>query len=71
MGQRLSATTESIFRDVHDGTLSAAFEIDPQLRAILEGTLRPDPGRAKFLEKAVGLADGGLLLKHAWHELKK
>src|SRR5438874_11931716 len=44
---------ESLIRDIHDGTLSARFDIPAEIRAALEAHLRPDPQRAEQLEAIV------------------
>ena len=57
LSDRLGRHTESIVRDVHDGTVSAA--VPPLVQAQLR--LRPDPSRARHLE-AIAAAGGGTLL---------
>jgi hypothetical protein len=58
LAERLAAHTESIIRDVRDGTLSSDFAVPAELRASLR--LRPDPERAGRLERAVAAGDGVL-----------
>jgi hypothetical protein len=57
LADRLGRHTESIVRDVHDGTIAAA--VPPLVHAQLR--LRPDPPRARQLE-AIAAAGGGTLL---------
>jgi hypothetical protein len=47
LGDRLAQHTESIIRDVRDGSLSSEFSVPQDLRASLH--LRPDPERARHL----------------------
>jgi hypothetical protein len=67
LGDRLAEHTERIVRDVHDGSLSADLDIRPDVRASLR--LKPDPGRARYLEQVA--ADGGGVLRPglAWPEI--
>jgi hypothetical protein len=67
LGDRLAEHTERIVRDVHDGSLSADLDIPPDFRASLR--LKPDPGRARYLEQVA--ADGGGVLRPglAWPEI--
>jgi hypothetical protein len=64
LAERLAAHTESIIRDVRDGTLSSDFAVPAELRASLR--LRPDPERAGRLERAVAAGDGVLRPGLAW-----
>jgi hypothetical protein len=67
LGDRLASHTESIIRDVRDGSLSSEFSVSQELRDALH--LRPDPERARHLERAAA-AGGGLLRPGlAWPEL--
>jgi hypothetical protein len=54
---------------VRDGTLSTAFGIQPEIRAVLEGVLQPDPQRATELESAAYRGDGVLLPRHVWPDM--
>jgi hypothetical protein len=67
LGDRLARHTESIIRDVRDGSLSSAFSVPQELRTSLH--LRPDPERAKHLERATASGDGVLRPGLAWPEL--
>ena len=69
LAQRLGQFTESIIRDVRDGTLSRNFDIPGALRAAIESELRADAGRAHALDKASTQADGKLVPKHVWPDL--
>jgi GH3 auxin-responsive promoter len=64
LAERLAAHAEAIIRDVRDGTLSPDFEVPAQLGASLR--LRPDPERARRLERAVEAGDGVLQPGLAW-----
>jgi hypothetical protein len=67
LGDRLAQHTESIIRDVRDGSLSSEFTVPQDLRDSLH--LKPDPERARHLERAAA-AGGGLLRPGlAWPEL--
>jgi hypothetical protein len=64
LADRLAQHTEPIIRDVRDGSLSTDFEIPAELRASLH--LRPDPERARRLERAAAAGDGVLRPGLAW-----
>jgi GH3 auxin-responsive promoter len=64
LGDRLARHSESIIRDVHDGSLSSAFSVPQELRNSLH--LRPDPERAKHLEEATANGGGVLRPGLAW-----
>jgi hypothetical protein len=67
LGDRLAQHTEPIIRDVRDGSLSPDVAVPPELRASLH--LKPDPERARHLERAAA-AGGGLLRPGlAWPKL--
>src|SRR5215216_5804599 len=67
LGDRLARHSEAIIRDVRDGTLSPTFPVPQELRDSLH--LRPDPERARHLERAAA-AGGGLLRPGlAWPKL--
>ena len=59
--------TESIIRDVRDGSLSSDFPVPQELRDSLH--LRPDPERARHLERAAAAGGGVLRPGLAWPEL--
>jgi hypothetical protein len=67
LGDRLAQHTESIIRDVRDGSLSSEFSVPQELRASLH--LRPDPARARHLERAAAAGGGPLRPGLAWPEL--
>jgi hypothetical protein len=67
LANRLAQHTEPIIRDVRDGSLSADFAVPQDLRASLH--LRPDPERARRLERAAAIADGVLRPGLAWPKL--
>jgi len=61
----LSAATEQLVRDVRDGTLSG--DVPAELAAELP-PLRPDPERARAIEK-LAARDGGVFPRHLWPRL--
>jgi hypothetical protein len=67
LGDRLAQHTEPIIRDVRDGSLSSDVAVPAELRASLH--LRPDPERAKHLERAATGGGGVLRPGLAWPEL--
>jgi hypothetical protein len=67
LGDRLAQHTEPIIRDVRDGTLSSEFSVPQDLRDSLH--LRPDPERARHLERAAAAGGGPLRPGLAWPEL--
>ena len=64
LADRLALHSESIIRDVRDGSLSADLPVPQDLRDSLH--LRPDPERAKRLERAASSGDGKLQPGLAW-----
>lgn len=58
-----------LIKDVHDGTLSRDYAIEDDLRAALAGQLKPDPQRARELERLAGQA-GKLRPREYWPDLK-
>jgi hypothetical protein len=67
LGDRLARHTESIVRDVRDGSLSADIPVPQALRDSLH--LKPDPQRAAHLERAAAAGGGVLRPGLAWPEL--
>jgi hypothetical protein len=67
LADRLAHHTESIIRDVRDGSLSPDVAVPPELRASLH--LRPDPERARRLEQATSRGGGVLRPGLAWPKL--
>jgi hypothetical protein len=67
LSDRLAQHTESIIRDVRDGSLSSEFSVPQDLRGSLH--LRPDPERARHLERAAAAGGGPLRPGLAWPEL--
>jgi hypothetical protein len=67
LAERLGAHTESIIRDVADGSFNSDFSLPTNLRATLG--LRPDPTRAHRLEQAAELGGGLLRPATAWPKL--
>jgi hypothetical protein len=64
LGDRLAQHTEPIIRDVRDGSLSSEFSVPQSLRDSLH--LRPDPERARHLERAAAAGGGVLRPGLAW-----
>jgi hypothetical protein len=64
LADRLARHSESIIRDVHNGSLSAEFSVPQELRDALH--LRPDPERARHLEQAAANGGGPLRPGLAW-----
>jgi hypothetical protein len=67
LADRLAHHTESIIRDVRDGSLSPEVAVPQALRASLH--LRPDPERARRLEQAASSGGGLLRPGLAWPRL--
>jgi GH3 auxin-responsive promoter len=67
LADRLAHHTESIIRDVRDGSLSPELTVPQTLRDSLH--LRPDPERARRLEQAATSGDGVLRPGLAWPKL--
>jgi hypothetical protein len=64
LADRLAHHTESIIRDVRDGSLTSDVAVPAEFRASLH--LRPDPERARHLERAVAGGGGVLRPGLAW-----
>lgn len=58
--------SETLIQDVHDGTLSRRFAVDERLHAQFLRRLRPDPLRARELQRSRS-EYGALLPRHYWH----
>jgi len=67
LAERLGQHTESIIRDVRDGTLSRDFAVPQDIRGSLH--LRPDAARAAHLERAAKAGGGILRPGLAWPNL--
>jgi hypothetical protein len=67
LADRLARHTEPIIRDVRNGSLSPDVAVSAALRASLH--LRPDPERARRLERAAAAGDGQLRPGLAWPKL--
>ena len=70
LADRLAQHSESIVRDVRDGTLAVAEALPAQIRAAVQSILRPDPARARELERAAAANDGVLMPKAIWPTLQ-
>jgi hypothetical protein len=60
---------EQIIRDIHDGTLSSDFNIEPAIRSILTHGYKPNPTIAKALEAARSKRGGMLIPADYWPRL--
>ncbi|HEY7217810.1 MAG TPA: GH3 auxin-responsive promoter family protein [Candidatus Binatia bacterium] len=58
-----------IIKDICDGTITARFNLQPEMRAALAGRLRKNPARAKRLESLIK-SDGTLRPKEYWPRLQ-
>jgi hypothetical protein len=67
LADRLARHTDAIIRDVRDGSLSADVAVPEALRASLH--LKPDPERARRLERAAASGGGVLRPGLAWPKL--
>jgi hypothetical protein len=67
LADRLAHHGEAIIRDVRDGSLSPEFSVSQELRDSLH--LRPDPERARRLERAAAAGGGALRPGLAWPKL--
>jgi hypothetical protein len=67
LADRLAHHGEAIIRDVRDGSLSSEFSVSQELRDSLH--LRPDPERARRLERAATAGGGALRPGLAWPKL--
>lgn len=65
MAQTADEESESLIRDVRDGTLSSQIVSDAPLRQQLEASLKPAPDRARELEK-LRAASGALRPRDYW-----
>jgi len=61
---------EEIIKDIHNGTLSNNFNIEPRIRKIIEKRIKPNRKRSSFLEKARSKRGGTLLPADYWPNLK-
>ncbi len=66
LAEMADANGERLIRDLRDGTLSDEVEIQSEVRRVIEGMIRPDPGRAGELEAMRGRRDGKLLPADYW-----
>ena len=60
--------SETLIKDIHDGTLAAKFDVPDPIRAFALNELGPDPSRARALAKARGKA-GHLMPVDYWPDL--
>ena len=61
--------SETLIRDIRDGTLDSSFGIDPGLRQTLKPKLRADATRARQLEQMRGHRGGRLLPADYWPDM--
>jgi hypothetical protein len=69
MCEKASEYSEDIIKDINDGTLSGAFDIEPHIRKVLEKKFRSNPNRARELEEARKHRDGVLKPADYWPSL--
>jgi hypothetical protein len=67
--RKIEKYKDALIDDIENGTLCKSVEIPPEIRALVEMTLRPDPKRAGLL-KSVLREKGELLPKYFWPNLK-
>ena len=60
---------EEIIKDIRDGTLSAAYDIAPEIHHAISQVLKADPARAKQLEAWRAARDGSLRPGDYWPRL--
>jgi hypothetical protein len=69
MCEKANEHSEEIIKDIHDGTLSRSFTLEPQIRIILEKTMRPNPDRSRELQDARSRRSGVLKPVDYWPDL--
>jgi hypothetical protein len=69
MCEKANEHSEEIIKDIQDGTISQSFTIEPQIRKILEKKLRPNPNRARELQKLRSRRSGVLKPVDYWSKL--
>lgn len=69
LAHRLSVHAEYLLKDLRDGTLSRHVDVPIMVRHALANHLRPDPIRARLLERAVKDHQGQLLPSDIWPNL--
>lgn len=70
MCEKANIHSEEIIRDIHDGTLSLSFQVEPAIRQAIERKLRPNPARARELETFRRQRGGELIPADYWPELR-
>lgn len=63
--RRANDDSDSIIRDIYDGTLSSQVDVPGEVRRALRNRLRRNPKRARELEQ-LRMREGALLPKHFW-----
>ena len=69
MCEKANEHSEEIIKDIHDGTISRSFTLEPQIRIILEKTMRPNPDRSRELQEARSRRSGVLKPVDYWPDL--
>ncbi|MEM9364839.1 MAG: GH3 auxin-responsive promoter family protein [Planctomycetota bacterium] len=69
VAQRANEFREDLIRDIHNGTLSMHVDVPSEIRMDLRGKLRPNPGRARQLDRIVDRT-GFLYPKDVWRQLR-
>jgi hypothetical protein len=67
--RKIERWKDIIIADISRGTLSGEFEVRPDIRAILERAMKPNPKRADELKNMLK-TNGRLLPKHFWPNMK-
>ncbi len=67
--QVAEANADALIEDIGRGSLRADLDIPQSIREIVEARLRPDPGRARALERARSRRGGRLLPADYWPDL--
>ena len=66
LAEMANTHSERLIRDLRDGTLSDEVEIQPEIRKVIEGMFRPNPGRARELEAMRERRGGKLVAADYW-----
>jgi len=69
MCEKASEFSEDIIKDINDGTLAKAFNIEPHIRKVLEKKFRSNPNRSRELADARKHRDGVLKPADYWPSL--
>ncbi|WP_425400659.1 GH3 auxin-responsive promoter family protein [Aeoliella sp.] len=67
--RRASNEADALIRDIHDGGINSAYSVPPEVIDQLRSRLRPNPKRAKQLEKMLE-SRGALLPRDFWPNMR-